>query len=433
MLDINYIREHSNIVKENISRRQEPEKCGWIDEVLLLDKEWRELKGSVDELRRRRNIVSQEINALKKQGKDAKKAIDEAAQIPKKIAEGESRINDLQQKIRSLLLKIPNLLHESVPFGKTDADSVVVKKFGRVPKFKFTLVGHEELMLRHDLFDLGRAAKISGARWYFLKNEAAILEMALTRYAIDFMRKKGYYFVVPPFMINRKAYEGVTSLGDFEEVLYKIDGEDLYAIATSEHPCTAQFMDEIIPVAKLPMKMVGFSTNFRKEAGAHGKDTKGIFRTHQFNKVEQLIICRPEDSWHFHEELIKNAAEFFNSIGLHCRIVNICTGDIGIVAAKKYDIECWMPVQNAFREVVSCSNCTSYQAVRLNIKYQDGSERKFVHTLNSTCVATGRALVAILENFQQKDGTILVPKVLWKYCGFKVIGKAEKKKKKAKV
>lgn len=433
MLDINYIREHSNIVKENIARRQEPEKAKMIDELRSIDAEWRSLKGRIDEMRRKRNTISQEINEAKKQGKDAKKIIEEASQLPKKISEAETKQNQLQTHMRLLLLKIPNILHETVPFGKTDADNVTIKKFGKMPKHSFELRGHEELMRKWDLVELERAAKIAGARQYFLKNEAAILEMSLMRYAVDFMRKKGYTLFAPPFMMNRKAYEGVTSLGDFEEMLYKIEGEDLYMIATSEHPGTAQFMDEVLPTEKLPIKLTGISYCFRKEAGAHGKDTKGIFRVHQFEKVEQLIFCKPEDSWHFHEELLKNSVEFFESLGLHGRVVNICTGDIGIVAAKKYDVEVWMPVQNTFREVVSCSNCTSYQAVRLNIKYQDGIERKYVHTLNSTCATSTRPLVAIFENFQQKDGTILIPKVLHKYCGFKVIGKVEKKKKKAKV
>lgn len=422
MLDISYIRENEKLVKENISRRQDPEKVKWIEEVLKLDEEWRVLKSKVDELRHKRNTISQDINALKKQGKEASKLIKEASELPKTIANTESKLNDLQQKIKSLLMKIPNILHDSVPFGKGEEDNAVVKKFGKMPKFKFPLLGHEDVLRKWKLVDLERAAKISGARWYFLREEAALLEMALTKYAIDFMRKKGYSFVVPPFMMNRKAYEGVTSLDDFEEVLYKIEGEDLYAIATSEHPGTARFMDEALPLECLPIKMVAFSTNFRKEAGAHGKDTKGIFRVHQFNKVEQLIICKPEDSWHLQEELLKNAVEFFQSLDLHGRILNVCTGDIGIVAAKKYDVDVWFPVQNAYREVVSCSNCTTYQAIRLNIKYQDGSERKYVHTLNSTCVATSRALVAILENFQNKDGSVNIPKVLWKYTGFKKIG-----------
>lgn len=432
MLDINYVREHPEVVKENLARRQEPDKIKWVDEILALDKEWRDLKGQMDVLRHKRNTLSEEINTLKKQGMDAKKVIDEVKSLPLTIGEIDAKSTDLQNKIRTLLMKTPNLLHDSVPFGKTDADNVTVKKFGKLPKFKFPLVGHEELMLKHNLLDLDRAAKIAGARQYFLKNELAILQLSLLRYAVDFIRKKGYSLFIPPFMMNRRAHEGVTSLDAFEDTMYKIEGEDLYMIATSEFPGTAQFIDEVLSVEKLPLKLVGLSTCFRKEAGAHGKDTKGIFRVHQFNKVEQLIICKPEDSWHFHEELIKNAAAFFESLGLHCRIVNICTGDIGIVAAKKYDIEVWMPAQNAYREVVSCSNCTSYQAVRLNLKYNVGAEKKYVHTLNSTCTTDTRPLVAIFENFQQKDGTIKIPTVLQKYCGFKVIGKAAKAKPKKK-
>ncbi len=422
MLDIGYIRENPKVVKENIAKRKDPEKLKLVDELLKVDKEWRTAKQQIDELRHRRNVVSEEINRTKKAGNDASKLIREAKEIPQKLSQLEAKEKDLLEKIRQFLLRIPNLLHESVPFGVDEHDNIVVKKFGKLPKFKFPLLGHEDILRKWKLVELERAAKISGSRWYFLREEAALLEMALARYAIDFMRKKGYAFVVPPFMMNKKAYEGVTSLDDFKDVLYKIEGEDLYAIATSEHPGTAQFMDEALPLEGLPIKMVGFSTNFRKEAGAHGRDTKGIFRVHQFNKVEQLIICRPEDSWHFHEELMKNAVEFFQSLGLHGHVVNNCTGDIGIVAAKKYDPEVWFPVQKAYREVGSCSNCTSYQAVRLNIKYQDGSERKYVHTLNSTCVATSRAVVAIFENFQNKDGTVNVPKVLWKYTGFKKIG-----------
>jgi len=311
------------------------------------------------------------------------------------------------------------LMHESVPVGKDDSENVVVRTVGKKPTFSFAPVSHVDLLQKKDWADFERAAKISGARWFFLKGDLVILELALVRYAMDFMREKGYVPIVPPFMISRSAYEGVVSLEDFETVMYKVEGEDLYAIATSEHPLTAMYRDEVLD--KLPIKLAGYSTNFRKEAGAHGKDQKGIFRVHQFNKVEQIIICKPEDSWHFHEELLKNALEFFESLGLHLRVVNVCTGDLGIIAAKKYDIEAWYPVQNAYREVVSCSNCTSYQAVRSNIRFQHDQERHFVHTLNSTCVATTRALVAILENFQRADGSVEVPKVLQKYTGFKVM------------
>ncbi len=263
--------------------------------------------------------------------------------------------------------------------------------------------------------DLERAEKISGARFWFLKNEGALLDLALQRYAIDFMMKKGYTFVIPPYLMKREPYEGVTSLADFGDVLYKAQDEDLHLIATSEHPLTAMYMNETLEEGKLPIKLIGLSPCFRKEAGAHGKDTKGIFRGHQFTKAEQIVICKPEDSWKYHEELARNAIEFFESLELHFRQVNICTGDIGMFAAKKYDLEVWMPVQNTFREVVSCSNCTDYQARRLGIKFRTPEGNMLVHTLNSTVVATSRAIVAILENFQRKDGSVVVPKVLVPY------------------
>ncbi len=428
MLEIKIIRENPEIVKKDLQKRGDSEKLGWLDEVLKLDNEWRKLKGEADELRSKRNALSMEINKLKKEKKDADKIIREAQEIPKKIEQIEKEVAEREDKIKYYLMRLPNILHESVPKGKDSEDNVTVKTFGKKPAFKFELKSHADLAEQNEWVDLERAAKISGARWYFLKGDLALLEMAITKYAIDFMNKKGYTIVIPPFMINRKAYEGVTSLADFEEMLYKIEGEDLYLIATSEHPLTSMWMDEVLDETKLPIKMAGFSTNFRKEAGSHGKDTKGIFRVHQFNKIEQIIICKPEDSWKFHEELRKNAEELFESLGFHFRTISICTGDIGIVAAKKYDVEVWMPVQNTFREVVSCSNCTTYQANRLNIKYKAKDGNRLVHTLNSTCVATSRALVAFLENFQQKDGTIKMPDVLIPYMnGKKLIGKKEGK------
>jgi seryl-tRNA synthetase len=242
------------------------------------------------------------------------------------------------------------------------------------------------------------------------------------------MMKKKYSFLLPPYMIHKEPYEGVTSMGDFADVLYKIDSEDLYLTATSEHSLTSMYMNEVMEEKDLPSKSIGVSPCFRKEAGAHGKDTKGIFRGHQFHKVEQIILCKPEESWKYHEELIKNAIEFFESLELHFRQINICTGDIGIVASKKYDLEVWMPAQQQYREVVSCSNCTDYQARRLDIRYRGNTNEgnPFVHTLNSTVVATSRAIVAILENYQTKDGTIKIPKVLQPYMN----GITEIKKKK---
>jgi seryl-tRNA synthetase len=423
MLDINYIRQYPDVVRENLRKRQVPEYLVYLDSVLKNDELWRGLKSKVDQARARRNKISMEINEAKKSGKDASKLIKEAAEIPKIIAEAEKQLAELQEKIKVCLYKVPNLMHDSVPYGKDDSENKVVNTVGKKPVQKFTPLSHVDLMQKHGWADLERAAKLSGARWYFLKGDLAVLELALIQYAMDFMRKKGFTPVIPPFMMSRKAYEGVVSLEDFENVMYKVEGEDLYTIATSEHPLTAMYMDEVLDESVLPVKLAGLSTNFRKEAGAHGKDQKGIFRVHQFSKVEQVVFCRPEESWHVHEELLKNAVEFFDSLGLHFRVVNVCTGDLGIVPAKKYDIEAWYPVQNAFREVVSCSNCTSYQAVRSNIRFQHDQERHFVHTLNSTCVATTRALVAILENFQNSDGAVDVPKVLQPYTGFKIMGK----------
>jgi len=423
MLEIKFIREHPDIVKKDLEKRDEKEKIKWVDEVLKLDDEWRKLKGEADELRSRRNALSMEINKLKKDKKDASKVIKEARDIPKKIENLEKEMKEKEEKIKYYLMRLPNILHESVPKGKSDEDNVEIEKFGKAPKFDFEPKSHVDLLEKNDFADLERAAKISGARWYFLKGELALLEMAISKYAVDFMTGKGYLLVAPPYMIRKEAVEGVTSLADFEEMIYKIEGEDLFMIATSEHPLTAMWMGEVLEEKVLPIKMVGYSTCFRKEAGSHGKDTKGIFRVHQFNKIEQIIICKQEESWKLHEELKKNIEDFFKSLGIHIRTVNICTGDIGIVAAKKYDVEAWMPVQQKFREVGSCSNCTTYQATRLDLRYSAREGNKYVHTLNSTCVATARALVAILENFQQKEGTIKIPDVLVPYMnGKKFIG-----------
>ncbi|MBI5392161.1 serine--tRNA ligase [Candidatus Woesearchaeota archaeon] len=415
MLDIAFVRDHPVDVRKNLQKRNNPAYLEMFDQLLSFDSQWREVKGNLDSLRHERNKITLEITKLSKEKKDISVLVSKAKTLPQQIKTLEEQETHFQQQLRQLLLTLPNLLHERVPVGKDDSENKVVKLFGKKPKFSFALQSHVDLVEKNKWVDLERAAKISGARWYFLKGDLALLEQALVRYAFDFMSKKKYLFIIPPFMMNRKAYEGVTDLGAFGDVLYKIENEDLYAIATSEHPVTAMYMNEILDSKTLPLKYFGYSTNFRKEAGAHGKDMKGIFRVHQFNKVEQLIFCEPSKSWKLHEELVKNAIDFFTSLGLHFRQVNVCTGDIGIVAAKKYDLEVWCPVQQAYREVVSCSNCTSYQSARLNIKYSTPEGNHYLHTLNSTLVATTRALVAILENYQQKDSSVKIPKVLQKY------------------
>jgi len=315
-------------------------------------------------------------------------------------------------------MRLPNILHESVPVGKDDSENAEIKRVGTPRTFDFEVKNHGQLASEQGWADFERAAKTSGAGFYFLKGNLVLLDMALQRYAIDLLVRKGFTPVIPPYMINRTSYEGVTDLGDFEKVMYKIDGDDAYLIATSEHPIGAMYQDEIFEEKDLPLRLAGISPCFRREIGAHGLDTKGLFRVHQFTKVEQFVYCMPEDSWQIHEELLANAEEIFQGLGLPYRVVNICTGDIGTVAAKKYDIEAWMPREGAYKEVVSCSNCTTYQAVRLNIKVRDKSDfesKQHLHTLNSTAIATSRVIRAILENFQDADGTVTVPEVLVPY------------------
>ncbi|MBS3164708.1 serine--tRNA ligase [Candidatus Woesearchaeota archaeon] len=419
MLDIRWLREHPDAARKDLQKRGDAEKAAWLEELLQKDRDFREKKQHLDELRHRRNLVTDEIRVAKKAGKDAAKLLKEAKTLPEAIAVLEKETGALEERVRFLLMRLPNILHESVPQGADDSGNVVVREHGKRPVFSFAPKSHLDLLEKLDLADIPRAARSSGARFYYLKGKLVLLDLALMRLATDMLVRKGFTMVLPPFMLRRKPYEGVTDLADFENVMYKIEGEDLYLIATSEHPIAALHMDEVIPEKQLPLRYAGISPCFRKEAGAHGKDTKGIFRVHQFNKVEQFVFSRPEESWHIHEELLSNAEEFFKAIELPYRVVSICTGDIGIVAAKKYDLEAWMPAQQTYREMVSCSNCTSYQAVRLNARFERAGEREYLHTLNSTMVATPRALVAILENFQQEDGSVRIPKVLHPYLPFK--------------
>ena len=420
MLDIKLIRETPDLVKNNLAKRGNPENIKMLDALVDVDWKWRQDLTKLNELRHGRKLVTTEIAALKKAGKDASDKVEKAKQIDTEIKSIEKAVVEAEEKTRSYLMRLPNLLHETVPVGKDENDNVQVRTWGAIPKFNFSVKNHIDLSLKLGIIDVERAGKVSGSRFFYLKREAALLDMALIHFALAEIVKKGYLPVEPPYLMRRDAYEGVTALGDFEDVLYKIENEDLYLIATSEHPMAAMYKDEVLKEEELPLKLAGVSACFRKEAGAHGKDTRGIFRTHQFNKIEQFIFCTPEESWKLHEELIHNAEDLLQKLELPYRVVNVCTGDIGTVAAKKYDIEAWMPAQNAYREVVSCSNCTDYQARRLNMRYREkeGAPTKgFVHTLNSTAIATGRTIVAILENFQQEDGSIAVPKVLQRYMG----------------
>jgi seryl-tRNA synthetase len=418
MLDIKLIRENTLFVKNNLEKRGNPECVKMLDNLVELDAEWRIELTKLNDFRHERKVSTNEIASIKKVGKDASNQVSKAKVIDNQITELEKGITIKEQKIRELLLRVPNLLHDSVPFGTDDACNVEIKKWGAIPEFGFPLKNHIDLGVNLDIIDVERAGKVAGARFFFLKGAGVLLDLALMNFALEELNKKGYTLIEPPYLMKHEPYEGVTSMEDFVDVLYKIENEDLYLIATSEHPMAGMYMNEVFKQKDLPLKLAGVSACFRKEAGAHGKDTRGIFRTHQFNKIEQFVYCTPEESWQIHEELARNAEDLFQKLEIPYRVVNVCTGDIGAVAAKKYDFEAWMPAQGAYREVVSCSNCTDYQARRLGIRYREkeGAPPKgFVHTLNSTAIATGRTIVAILENCQQEDGSIRVPKVLRKY------------------
>lgn len=421
MLDIKFIRENADLVKNDLARRKDPEVVKWVDELLEKDKKVRELMQESEKLRHERNKVTEEIREGKKKKEDVSKLLSKAKEIPHKIKEIEYEQDELKKEVRNYLMKIPNMMHESVPYGEDDQKNVEIKKWGEPKNADFELKSHGEIAEDLGIADFKRAAKIAGSGFYFLKGDLAMLDFALQKFALDKLSKKGWTVCYPPVMMNRESYEGVTSLEDFENVMYKIEDEDLYMIATSEHPIGGMHLNEVFSEEDLPIRYAGVSPCFRKEIGSRGVDTKGLFRVHQFNKIEQFVFCTPGQSWEIHEEILANAEEIFQELELPYRVVNICTGDLGIIAAKKYDIEVWYPRQKKYGEVVSCSNCTAYQAVRLNIRYQKkgSADREWAHTLNSTAVATGRAIVAILENYQNPDGSITIPKVLVPYMNGK--------------
>ncbi len=424
MIDIKLIRENSDVIRKDLEKRGMTDKLPWVDELIEKDIEYRSLLRKVEDLRYSRNSITSEINQMRKDGKDIADKLMEAKEIPVQIKESEEKKDQLFVEIKEKRMKIPNILHESVPVGIDDTENELVREVGEKPKFDFELINHGEWLENHGQADFKRATKVSGSGFYYLKDDVAMLDLALQKFALDKLQKKGLIIIAPPLMIRKEPYEGVTDLADFENVMYKIDGDDMYLIATSEHAIGAMHMNESFDIKELPLWYAGISACFRKEIGSHGIDTKGLFRVHQFNKIEQFVFCMPEDSWEAHEKLLANAEELFQDLELPYRVVNICTGDMGSIAAKKYDIEAWMPRENKYREVVSCSNCTDYQAIRLNLRYRKGEEKGYLHTLNSTAIATSRAIRAIIENYQQKDGSVQIPKVLVPYMnGKEYIGK----------
>lgn len=428
--------------------RNDPDKLRWnmrsrgldesvIDEAVSLDMEWRKIQRELDQLKHQRNKLTKELPRLS--GDAKREAINRAKNLSDDIKALESRVNEIKKRRDQTLLSIPSILHESVPIGFSEDDNVSIRFWGK-PKvhekyldeflrvtegheveyelIDYEIKGHADLAEGTGLVDTLRAGKVAGARFYYLFSDLLWLDLAITLYAIDYMARKGFIPVYPPLMLNRKAYSGVTTLGDFEEMLYKVDDEDLFLIATSEHAIAAMYMNEVLEEGELPIKMVGYSPCFRREAGAHGRDTKGIFRVHNFNKVEQFVFSHPDESWDWHEKLIGYAEDLWKGLELPYRIVNICSGELGDVAAKRYDLEVWMPAQGKYREAVSCSNVLDWQSYRLNIRYakrRGMPTEGYVHTLNSTAIATSRAITAILENNQLEDGKVVIPKVLKRY------------------
>ena len=419
MLDIKMIRENPESIRKMLKDRDVQFD---LDLLLELDKKRREMIISTDNLRKKKNEMSIKISEAKKTGSDAASIIQEMQVVSKELTNLEEVQNKTESEYSKLALTIPNVLHESVPCGDDSANKEI-RKWGAAPQFDFEVKDHIDISESLNLLELERAAKTAGARFYYLKGDLVKLNQALIQFGLDFLSEKGYTMFQPPYMINRKSMEGAVILDDFEDVIYKVEDQDLYLIGTSEHAMVSMYSDEILDGNLLPARYAAISPCFRKEAGAHGKDQKGIFRVHQFEKIEQFVFSKPEDSWKAHENMIAITEEFFQKLEIPHRVVLLSSGDMGKISAKTYDLEVWMASQNAYREAVSCSNCLDYQSRRLKIRFRDktNEDTQYIHTLNSTLVATERTMVTIMENFQTKDGHVNIPNVLQKYMGKKTI------------
>ena len=420
MLDMKIVRQDPEKIQKMLRDRYVEFD---LDSLLDLDKKRREYILSTDELRKKKNEVSLKIADAKKAGEDADKIIQEMQLVSRQLTELEETQNKTELEYSKLILTLPNIFDQTVPIGEDSSVNKEVKKWGNIPKFDFQVSDHIDITQKLNLVDLQRAAKTAGARFYYLRGDLVKLNQSLIQFALDFLDDKGFTLFQPPYMINKKSMEGAIIAEDFKDVIYKIDDEDLYLIGTAEHAMASMYADEILNGASFPMRCAAISPCFRKEAGAHGKDQKGIFRVHQFEKVEQFVFSRPEDSWEEHEKMITITEEFFQKLEIPYRVMILSSGDMVKISAKTYDLETWMAGQNAYRETASCSNCLEYQARRLKIRFRDrtNEDTKYVHTLNSTLVATERTMVAIIENFQTKDGHIEIPTQLQKYVGKKTI------------
>ena len=419
MLDIKFVRENKDIVKENIKKKFQDEKRPLVDEVIKLDEEFRKLKNNQDELRSKRNTISGEIGALMREGKKeeglAKK--EEVNKINEEIAKEENRETELAEEIKGIMMKIPNIIDESVPVGKDDTENVEIEKFGEPVVPSYEIPFHGDILEAMNGLDKEASGRTSGNGFYYLIGDAARLHEAMIAYARDYMINAGFTYCIPPFMIHSDVVNGVMSFAEMENMMYKIEGEDLYLIGTSEHSMIGKFKDQIVKEDMLPITMTSYSPCFRKEVGAHGIEERGVYRVHQFEKQEMVVLCKPEDSMTWYNKMWELSVNYFRSLEIPVRTLECCSGDLADLKVKSCDVEAWSPRQQKYFEVGSCSTLGDAQARRLGIRTKGEKGTYFVHTLNNTVVASPRGLIAFLENHYQEDGTITIPKVLRPYMG----------------
>ena len=419
MLDIKFLRENPDVVKQNIKNKLQDRKLPLVDEVIELDKENREIKQEVQALRADRNKLSKQIGALMGQGKK-----EEAEEVKKQVTASADRIEELserekvvEEKIKEIMMTIPNIIDPSVPIGKDDSENVELERFGEPVVPDFEVPYHTEIMERFNGIDLDSARKVAGNGFYYLMGDIARLHSAVISYARDFMINRGFTYCIPPFMIRSNVVTGVMSFAEMDAMMYKIEGEDLYLIGTSEHSMIGKFIDTLLPEEQLPQTLTSYSPCFRKEKGAHGIEERGVYRIHQFEKQEMIVVCKPEESMDWYEKLWKNTVDLFRSMDIPVRTLECCSGDLADLKVKSVDVEAWSPRQQKYFEVGSCSNLGDAQARRLGIRVKDADGKYFAHTLNNTVVAPPRMLIAFLENNLQADGSVKIPEALRPYMG----------------
>ena len=420
MLDIKFLRENPDIVKENIKKKFEDQKLPMVDEVIELDEKVRKAQQEGDDLRAARNNLSKQIGALMKEGKkeEAEKIKEQVTKNAERLKELEEEETDLRAKIRKIMLLIPNIIDPSVPIGRDDSENVEVERFGEPVVPDFEIPYHTEIMSRFNGIDLEAAGAVAGNGFYYLSGDIARLHSACLSYGRDFMIGRGFTYVIPPFMIRSRVVDGVMSFDEMDAMMYKIEGEDLYLIGTSEHSMIGRFIDATLEEEKLPLTLTSYSPCFRKEKGAHGVEERGVYRIHQFEKQEMIVVCRPEESMEWYDKLWKNTVDYFRSLDIPVRTLECCSGDLADLKVKSCDVEAWSPRQKKYFEVGSCSNLGDAQARRLNIKIKGADGNKYLaHTLNNTCVAPPRMLIAFLENNLNADGSVNIPVALRPYMG----------------